>query len=73
MPNLLLIFANESKNFSLQVLTFANEPWKENFLGTGFRQINQNSRKLKKLVPQRFAFSKIDIFFTSFSQRTSER
>ena len=56
-----LILANEFEQISLQVLTFKNEPWKENVLGIDFPQIDQNSRNLGKLVPQRFVFNKIDI------------
>ena len=40
MTNLLLIFANELEKNYLQVLSFANEPLKENFLGIDFRQID---------------------------------
>ena len=61
MTNLSLILANEVEQISLQVSTFENEPWKENFLGIDFRQIDQNSRNSGKLVPQRFVFNKIDI------------
>ena len=61
MTNLSLILANEVKQISLQVSTFENGPWKENFLGIDFRQIDQNSRNSGKLVPQRFVFNKIDI------------
>ena len=46
---------------TLQVSTFANGPWKENFLGIDLRQIGQNPRNSGKLVPQEFAFNKIDI------------
>ena len=48
MTNLSLILANEVEQISLQVSTFANGPWKENFLGIDFRQIDQNSRDLRK-------------------------
>ena len=61
MTNLSLILANEVEQISLQVSTFENEPWKENFLGIDFRQIDQNSRNSGKLAPQRFVFNKIDI------------
>ena len=61
MTYLSLILANEVEQISLQVSTFENEPWKENFLGIDFRQIDQNSRNSGKLVPQRFVFNKIDI------------
>ena len=40
----------------LQVSTLANEPWKENFSGTDFCQIDQNWRNSGKLVPQRFIY-----------------
>ena len=62
MTNVLLMFANEFKKISLQVSTFANEPWKENFIVTDFHQIDQISRNSGKLVPGRFVFSIIDIF-----------
>ena len=62
MTNVLLMFANEFKKISLQVSTFANEPWKENFIVTDFHQIDQISRNSGKLVPERFVFSIIDIF-----------
>ena len=61
MTNLSLILANEVEQISLQVSTFANGPWKENFLGIDFRKIDQNSRNSGKLVPKRFVFNKIDI------------
>ena len=61
MTNLSLILANELEQISLQVPSFANGPWKENFFGIDFRQINQNSRDSGKLVPHRFVFNKIDI------------
>ena len=61
MTNLSLILVNELEQISLQVSSFANEPWKENFFGTDFPQIDQNSRDLGKLVPHRFVFNKIDI------------
>ena len=61
MTNLSLILANKVGQISLQVSTFENGPWKENFLGIDFRQIDQNSQNLGKLVPQRFVFNKIDI------------
>ena len=60
ITNLSLILANKFEQ-TLQVSTFANGPWKENFLGIDFRQIDQNSRNSGKLVPQRFVFNKIDI------------
>ena len=56
--NLSLILANELEKISLQVLTFANGPWKENFLIIDFHQIDQNSRNSGKLVSQRFVFNK---------------
>ena len=59
MTNLSLILANEVEQISLQVSTFENEPWKENFLGIDFRQIDQNSWNSGKLVPQRFLFNKL--------------
>ena len=43
-----------------------NEPWKENFLGIDFRQIDQNSQNLGKLEPQGFVFNKIDIYEVIF-------
>ena len=61
MTNLSLILANELEKISLQVSSFANGPWKENFFGIDFRQIDQNSRDSGKLVPHRFVFNKIDI------------
>ena len=61
MTNLSLILANEVGQISLQVSTFGNGPWKENFLGIDFGQIDQNSRNSGKLVPQIFVFKKIDI------------
>ena len=61
MTNLSLILSNEFEQISLQVSSFANGPWKENFFGNDFRQINQNSRDSGKLVPHRFVFDKIDI------------
>ena len=67
MTNLLLIFANEFKKIPLQAKDFANESWKEKSQGIHFRQIEQNSRNLGKLVPTRFAFYKIDIFKGIFS------
>ena len=51
MTNLLLIFANELEKISLQVLSFVNEPWKENFLGIDFHQVDQNSQNSGKSVP----------------------
>ena len=48
MTNFLLIFGNEFKKICLQVSTFANEPWKRNFLGIHFCQIDQSSRNLGK-------------------------
>ena len=56
MTNLSLILANEVGQISLQVSTFGNGPWKENFLGIDFGQIDQNSRNSGKLVPQIFVF-----------------
>ena len=50
---------NSSKYFC-SVSIFANVPWKKNFLCIDFRQIDQNSRNLGKLAPQRFAFNKIE-------------
>ena len=50
--------ANEFEQISLQVSTFANGTWKENFLGIDFRQTNQNPRnnsnswKLIKAFPK---------------------
>ena len=61
MTNLPLILSNEFQQISLQVLTFANGPWKENYLGINFRQIDQNSCNLGMLVQQIFVFNKIDI------------
>ena len=58
----LLIFTNEFEKASLQVSAFSNELWKGNLLGIDFRQIDQNSQNLGKLIPQRFALNKIDIF-----------
>ena len=60
ITNLSLILANKFEQ-TLQVSAFANGPWKENFLGIDFHQIEQNSRNSGKLVPQRFVFNKIDI------------
>ena len=53
MTNLLLILVNELEKFSLQVFfaTFANEPWKENFLGNDFRQNRSKFTKTGKLIP----------------------
>ena len=51
ITHLLLIFANEFEKISRQVSSFANETWKENFLGTDLRQIDQNSQNSGKLVP----------------------
>ena len=62
MTNFLLIFGNEFEKICLQVSTFANEPWKGNFLGIHFCQIDQSSRNLGKQIPKRFAFYRIDIF-----------
>ena len=59
MTNFLLVFADEFGKNSLQVSIFANEPWKENFLGIDFRQIDQNSGNSAKLVTQRFFFCKL--------------
>ena len=53
---------NEFEEISLQVSTFANEPWKEKFLGIDICQIDQNLQNSGKLVPRRFVFNKIDIF-----------
>ena len=61
MTNLPLILSNEFQQISLQVSTFANGPWKENYLGINFRQIDQNSCNLGMLVQQIFVFNKIDI------------
>ena len=61
MTNLSLFLANEIEQISLQVSTFENGPWKENFLGIDFCQIDQNSWNSGKLVPQKFVFNKIDI------------
>ena len=54
MTNLLLIFANYFEKIFLQVSTFANEPWKENFLGIDIRQVDQKPQNSVKLVPQIF-------------------
>ena len=65
LNDLNLLDFNVSKwpqKISLQVSTFANEPWKENFIGIDFRQIDQNSRNSEKLVFKRFIFIKIDMF-----------
>ena len=61
MTNLSLILANEVEQISLQISPFENRPWKKNFLGIDFRQIDQNSRNSGKLVPQRFVLNKIYI------------
>ena len=61
MTNLPLILSNEFEQISLQVSTFANGPWKENYLGINFRQVDQNSCNLGMLVQQIFVFNKIDI------------
>ena len=53
--------ANEFEQISLRVSTFAKKPWKENFFGIDFRQIDQNSRDSEKLVLHRFVYNKIDI------------
>ena len=66
MTNLLLIFTNQFEKISLQVSTFGNEPWKGNFLGIDFCQVDQNSPNSGKLVPQRFAFNKSDVFKVLF-------
>ena len=57
ITNLSLILANKFE----QTLQVSNGTRKENFLGIDFRQIDQNSRNSRKLVPQRFVFNKIDI------------
>ena len=61
MTNVSFILANKFDQISLQVSSFANGPWKENFFGIDFRQIDQNSQDTGKLVPHRFVFNKIDI------------
>ena len=59
MTNLLLIFVNQFEKISLQVSTFANEPWKKNFLCLDFSQVDQNSQNSEKLVPQTFFLTKL--------------
>ena len=59
MTNFSLILVYEFEQISLQVSTFANGPWKKNFLGIDFGQIDQNSRNSGKLAPQRFALTKL--------------
>ena len=61
MTNVSFILANKLDQISLQVSSFANGPWKENFVGIDFRQIDQNSRDTGKLVPHRFVLNKVDI------------
>ena len=61
MTNVSFILANKFDQISLQVSSFANGPWKENFFGIYFRQIDQNPRDTGKLVPHRFVLNKIDI------------
>ena len=51
ITNLSLILTKKFEQ-TLQVLTFANASWKENFLGIDFRQIDQNLQNSGKLVPQ---------------------
>ena len=51
MTDLLLLLANELAKISMQVSSFANEPWKENFLDNDFPQIDQNPQSSGKLVP----------------------
>ena len=48
MIDLLLIFANKFEKNYLQVSSLANQPCKESFLGTDFRQIDQNSQNSGK-------------------------
>ena len=55
-----------SNKFLCSVSIFENVPWKKNFLGIDFRQIDQNSRNLGKLAPQRFVFNKIEILKVIF-------
>ena len=64
--NLLLILANEFEKNYLQVSTFANKHKKLIFPCIHLHQIDQNWRKFEKLVPQRFAFNKTDIFKVIF-------
>ena len=52
---------NWNKFLCRYISSFANGPWKENFFGIDFCQIDQNSWDLGKLVPHRFVFNKIDI------------
>ena len=60
------MFANQFEKVSFKVWTFENKPWKENFFGTDFRQVDQKLQYLGKLVRQRFVFSKIDIIKVIF-------
>lgn len=60
MTNLLLVFPKELKTSLLHLSPFANE------LVIYFRQIDQYSPNLRKLFPQRFVFSKTDIFKVIF-------
>ena len=64
--NLLLILANEFEKNYLQVSTFANKHKKLIFPCIHLHQSDQNWRKFEKLVPQRFAFNKTDIFKVIF-------
>ena len=43
------MLANEFEQISLQTTAFANGPWKENFFGIDFRQIDPSSQDLGKL------------------------
>ena len=52
MINLYKLWQQNSKNIFLQLFTFSNEPWKENFLGIDFCQTDQNSGNSGKLEPQ---------------------
>ena len=61
LTNLSLTLSNEVEQIYLQLSTFENGSWKENFLGIDFCQIDQNSQNSGRLVPQRFVFNKIDI------------
>ena len=59
MTNSLLIFANELEKVSLPVSVFPNKAWKGNCLCLDFRQIDQNSQNLGKLVPKKIFFIKL--------------
>ena len=68
MTNLSLILANEFEQISLQVCTFANKPWKENFLGIDFCQIDQNWRDSRKSCNLWFSLPDMKVTPTQLSE-----